>query len=55
MTDLDLHLELEPPELEVLPDTTSAGISTAASVSTGSTISTPAGCFACAACVSSNG
>ncbi|MBT2365433.1 thiocillin family RiPP [Streptomyces sp. ISL-10] len=53
MTDLDLHLDQETPELEVLPDTHSAAASTAGSLSTGSSISTPAGTFGCAGCASS--
>ncbi|MEV6318447.1 thiocillin family RiPP [Streptomyces sp. NPDC051776] len=44
MTELDLHLEQETPELEVLPDTPSAA-NCAASISTAGSFSCPAGCF----------
>ncbi|MBT2365432.1 thiocillin family RiPP [Streptomyces sp. ISL-10] len=46
MTDLDLHLDAETPELEVLPDTHSAAVaSCAGSVGSAGSFSTPAGCF----------
>ncbi|MDH2392164.1 MULTISPECIES: thiocillin family RiPP [Streptomyces] len=54
MNDLDLHLEQEAPEIEVLPDTQSAG-SSAGCVSTAGSFSCPAGSIGSVGSASSAG